>query len=88
MLLPSKAIPADQAVIAVGAQILTQLDDPGSVSAVWERLSSWRTQNKMDSALPFWWYALTLDFLYTTGAIELHGGQLVKVRSAHAAEVD
>ncbi|MFC4015256.1 ABC-three component system middle component 6 [Nonomuraea purpurea] len=78
MLLPSKAIPADQALLAVSAQILIQLERPGSVSATWERLRRWRTDQGMRSALPFSWFALALDVLYTIDVIELHDGELVR----------
>lgn len=76
MLLPSKSVPNDQALLAVGAQILIQLERPGSVSAVWERLMAWRAGRELGSSLPFWWYALALDVLYTIGVIELREGEL------------
>lgn len=78
MLLPSKSVPADQALLAVGAQILLQLDRPGSVSAVWERLREWRAGRGLDSALPFWWFALALDVLYTIGVVDQREGELRK----------
>ncbi|MEV6032247.1 ABC-three component system middle component 6 [Nonomuraea sp. NPDC052116] len=78
MLLPSKSIPADQALLAVGAQILVQLERPGSVSAVWERLQEWRTERGMRSALPFWWFSLALDVLYTIDVVEQRDGELVR----------
>ncbi|MEU7551697.1 ABC-three component system middle component 6 [Streptomyces sp. NPDC044571] len=80
MLLPSKAIPSDQAMIAVGAQILMQLDRPGSVSAVWQRLIDWRQDKSMPSAIPFWWFALSLDLLYATGAVAIRDGELTRGR--------
>ncbi|WP_406085521.1 ABC-three component system middle component 6 [Streptomyces virginiae] len=80
MLLPSKAIPSDQAMIAVGAQILMQLDRPGSVSAVWQRLIDWREEKSMPSAIPFWWFALSLDLLYATGAVAIRDGELARGR--------
>lgn len=81
MLLPNKSIPADQALVAVGAQILLQLDDPGSVSSIWQRLSEWRKDKKMPSAIPFWWFALALDFLYAAGALEIEDGELRRLQS-------
>ena len=82
MLLPSKAVPADQALLAVGAQILAQLDRPGSVSAVWDRLLEWRSARGMESALPFWWFSLALDVLYTIGVVEQRNGELMRLRHA------
>ncbi|MEV8392723.1 MULTISPECIES: ABC-three component system middle component 6 [unclassified Streptomyces] len=80
MLLPSKSIPSDQAMIAVGAQILIQLDEPGTVSAVWQRLAEWRQNKSMPSAVPFWWFALSLDLLYATGAVDIRDGELRRGR--------
>ncbi|MEV4918635.1 ABC-three component system middle component 6 [Streptomyces tirandamycinicus] len=78
MLLPSKSIPSDQAMIAVGAQILVQLDEPGTVSAIWQRLVAWRQARSMPSAMPFWWFALSLDLLYATGAVSIRDGELTR----------
>ncbi|MEV6983496.1 ABC-three component system middle component 6 [Sphaerisporangium sp. NPDC051017] len=78
MLLPDKAIPTDQALLAIGAQILIQLERPGSVSAVWDRLLEWRSMRGMRSALPFWWFSLALDVLYAIGVVDEHNGELVR----------
>ncbi|WP_433179945.1 ABC-three component system middle component 6 [Actinoallomurus sp. CA-150999] len=78
MLLPSKSIPADQALLAVGAQILVQLDQPGSVSAVWDRLQEWRSARGVESALPFWWFALALDVLFAIGVVDQRDGELMR----------
>lgn len=86
MLLPTKSIPADQAMLTIGAQILIQLDSPASISATWDRLLDWRTKNRMPSALPFWWFALTLDFLFAVNAIDLSGGELR--RNSRATRAD
>ncbi|WP_093702896.1 ABC-three component system middle component 6 [Streptomyces sp. MnatMP-M27] len=86
MLLPSKSIAADQALIAVGAQILVQLESPGSVSAVWQRLANWRSDEKMPSAIPFWWFALSLDVLFAAGAVVIQDGELRRVQNVSHAE--
>jgi hypothetical protein len=78
VLLPSKAIPTDQALLAVGAQILVQLERPGSVSAVWDRLLEWRSVRGMKSALPFWWFSLALDVLYAIGVVDQRDGELMR----------
>ncbi|MFR9794609.1 ABC-three component system middle component 6 [Streptomyces sp. MS06] len=80
MLLPSKSIASDQALIAVGAQVLLQLESPGSVSAVWQRLTTWRSKKNMPSAIPFWWFALSLDVLFAAGVVVIQDGELRRVR--------
>lgn len=78
MLLPSKAVPADQALLTVGAQILVQLERPGSVSAVWDRLQEWRSSRGVETALPFWWFSLALDVLYAIDVVDQRNGELVR----------
>jgi hypothetical protein len=78
MILPTKSIGTDLALLTVGAQIIQQLDTPATVSATWDRVSSYRDSVKTPSALPFWWFALSLDLLFVMGAIEINEGQLVR----------
>jgi len=78
VLLPSKAIPTDQALLAVGAQILIQLERPGSVSAVWDRLQEWRSAHNVETALPFWWFSLAIDVLYAIGVVDQRNGELMR----------
>jgi hypothetical protein len=78
MILPTKSIGQDLALLTVGAQIIQQLERPATVSAAWDRVTSFRTSINAPSALPFWWFALALDLLFTMGAIELADGQLMR----------
>ncbi|MBO2453351.1 hypothetical protein J4573_40100 [Actinomadura barringtoniae] len=86
MLLPSKAIATDQALLAVGAQILVQLERPHSVSVTWDRLLAWRSVCGMQSALPFWWFSLALDVLFALGLVELRDGELMRKTIASRAD--
>ena len=82
MILPSKHLPPDRALLSVGAHILKHLAHPKTVSALWEEL------NKRDIGLAvtsrritYDWFVLALDLLYALGAIDLENG-LVKRRAA------
>jgi hypothetical protein len=77
MILPSKSISEDQALLTIGAQILDQLDAPATVNALWNRVTSLREDRNAPS-LPFWWFALALDLLYSLGAVHFADGQLVR----------
>lgn len=83
MLLPSKGIEADQALVTVGAQVLMQLDQPRTVSTLWESVLRWRSKREISTYLPFWWFALALDLLYLAGAVEFVGDEIR--RTARAA---
>ena len=82
MILPSKHLPQDRALLTVGADVLTFLAHPKTVSALWEEL------NRRDAGLAatprritYDWCLLALDLLYALGAIELESG-LVARRAA------
>ena len=58
MLLPTKGVSSDRALITIGAEILDELHDPSSVSTLWERFSvrersvrsRWRPRIRVQSA--------------------------------------
>ncbi|MDR6637425.1 ABC-three component system middle component 6 [Paenarthrobacter nitroguajacolicus] len=84
MLLPSKYVQADQALVSVGGQILLQLDKPRTVPDVWRRVNKWRREHGMQSFVPFWWFSLAMDVVFTIGAIDISNGQLMRVDSANS----
>ncbi|MFD7963002.1 ABC-three component system middle component 6 [Streptomyces zaomyceticus] len=84
MITPTKGISPDRCLLAVGAQILLQLEEPRTVSQAWARLKSWRLENKHFSPVSFEWFVLALDMLYGLGVVELHQDLLV-ARRVHAA---
>lgn len=84
MITPTKGITPDRALLALGAQILQQLDQPVTVSQAWSRLRIWRTEHGHRSPISFGWFVLALDVLYAVGVLELRQDVLV-VRRANAA---
>ncbi|MET8626339.1 ABC-three component system middle component 6 [Kitasatospora sp. NPDC004669] len=87
MITPTKGIAPERCLLAVGAQILLQLDEPRTVSQTWARLKAWRSEKSHHSPLSFGWFVLTLDVLYGMGALELRHDLLV-ARSADAASAE
>ena len=84
MITPTKGIAPDRALLAVGAQILLQLDEPLTVSQTWARLKSWREAHDHRSPLSFGWFVLALDVLYTLDTVRMEQDLIVRGR-AHAA---
>jgi len=78
MILPTKHLSQDRALLTVGARLLTQLTQPKTVSALWEEIS--RSDNAAPDhkkpALRYDAYVLTLDLLFLMGLIELQDGLL------------
>ena len=76
MILPSKHVSHDRALLSVGARILPHLSQPKTVSAVWEDI---RPPVMTKGDLPPTQYdefVLALDLLFLLGAIEMRGGLL------------
>lgn len=80
MILPSKHLPQDRALLTVGGHILTFLARPKTVSALWEELSK-HAQRSTDAAprrVTYDWFLLALALLYAIGAIELNEGLVAR----------
>ncbi|MFJ8476481.1 ABC-three component system middle component 6 [Kitasatospora sp. NPDC094011] len=87
MITPTKGIAPERSLLAVGAQILLQLNEPRTVNQTWARLKAWREEKDHNSPLSFSWFVLALDVLYGMGVVELRHDLLV-ARSAHAAPAE
>jgi hypothetical protein len=88
MLTPTKGIAPDRALLAVGAQIAMQLDQPLTVSQAWTRVCVWRRENGHPAPISFGWFALALDTLFALGRVELRDDLLTLNRAnrrTHAA---
>lgn len=78
MILPSKHLPQDRALLTVGAAILRRLSHPLTVSALWEQMPHSALGQKAPSPLGYDGFVLTLDLLFLLGAIELREGLVVR----------
>lgn len=76
MILPSKHLSQDRALLTVGARVLQQLSQPKTVSALWEELPRNAAGRKNASPLRYDGFVLALDLLFLMGAIELEEGLL------------
>ncbi|MWA06155.1 hypothetical protein F8568_038565 [Actinomadura sp. LD22] len=72
MIVPTKGVAPQRALLAVGAQIVLATGrQPVTVQQAWRRLLTWREENRHNAPLPFWWFALALDVLYALGLVDL-----------------
>ncbi|WP_428116910.1 ABC-three component system middle component 6 [Candidatus Poriferisodalis sp.] len=70
MILPTKGIHPDRALITIGGDIIDALQQPMTVSGLWEILRERRsTIGKRE--VGFDWFILTLDMLYALGVVKL-----------------
>jgi hypothetical protein len=75
MILPSKHLPPQRALLTLGAKLLRQLDSPKTVSTLWEAA-------RESSQISFDWFVLALDVLYAMEAIDIQEGLISKKASS------
>ena len=82
MILPTKGIAPDAALLTLAGKILHRLGESKTVSRLWdETRASHRLQ---PTAIPFDWFVLALDLLFIVGAVEFQKGRVVKVTQTPA----
>lgn len=75
MILPTKHIAPNEALIGVGATILSRLKGPCTVSSLWEEL---RTESNVGT---FERFVLASNLLFLVGAIDIQDGFVVRLAS-------
>lgn len=79
MILPSKHLQQDRALLTVGAHVLTCLVRPKTVSALWEELNKHEAGvATMPRKVTYDWFLLALDLLYAMETIDLKSGLVVR----------
>ena len=81
MILPTKGIGSDKALLSIGAAILRDLDEPKTVSRLWANL---RRVEEGPPDLTFDWFVLALDLLYLMGTLDYLSGRVVRIRPLEA----
>lgn len=81
MILPTKGIGPDKALLSIGAIILRNLDEPKTVSRLWGDL---RQVEDGPPDLTFDWFVLALDLLYMMGTLGYVGGRVSRGGSSEA----
>jgi len=71
MILPDKHLSLSHSLLGSGAQLLSAIKQPVTVSQLWDEV---RQTTGLNS---YWRFILVLDFLYALGAISLTDGLLV-----------
>lgn len=79
MLLPTKGIRPERALLTLGAKLLSLLDSPITVSGLWERFSRETRSGHAGGAITFDWFAMALSMLFAIGAVAWNASdQLVR----------
>lgn len=78
MILPTKHLRSDRSLLAVGAEILPLLDEPKTISRVWDEFSDTRSRKEDRAPLSYEWFVLSLDLLFIIGAIDFRAGRVAR----------
>ncbi|MFH1137889.1 MAG: ABC-three component system middle component 6 [Pseudomonadota bacterium] len=81
MILPSRHLSRNRALLTVGGAIIKCLAQPVTVSALWEEMRRSTDKQKDLPYLRYDAFVLALDMLFLIGAIELKKG-LLNLRSS------
>lgn len=79
MILPSKHIPPNRALLTIGAEILKLLERPKTVSILWDGVRA-RDSIQIHGRIGYDWFLLALDLLFLINAIEYKSGTLHRSR--------
>lgn len=79
MILPTKHVRSDRALLGVGADVLVLLREPMTASKLWDEIRSRRSATVSSPMVDYRWFVLTLDLLYLMGAIDLTHGTIRRI---------
>jgi hypothetical protein len=76
MILPTKYLSADRALLSIGSEIISCLTEPLTVSEAWTRFRELREASSAASTVSFDWFVLSLNLLFALSAIRFENGEL------------
>lgn len=81
MILPTKHIRPDRALLAVGADVLSSLREPMTVSRLWDEIRTARSDRSVSAPINYDWFVLALDLLFIVKAVQFDRGLVQKTVS-------
>lgn len=70
MLLPTKGVSAERALMTVGSDLLEALQTPKSVSSLWEHYKERERTSGSNDHITFDWFSLALASLFAIDVVE------------------
>jgi len=74
MILPTKHIPSDRALLGIGATLLQHMQQPITVIGLWDKISHEANISTFEN------FVMGLDFLYILAAVEFREGLLCRTK--------
>lgn len=79
MILPTKRLSQDRCLLKIGADILVFLEEPKTVSRLWNLVKAQRLKFGSNDILNFDWFVLALDMLFAANLINFQDGLVLRV---------
>ena len=80
MILPTKHLSPERSLLVLGAEVLSILDEPKTVSRVWEEFLKTRSRGTRRTPVTYDWFVLSLGLLFILGTVEFQAGRLSRVQ--------
>lgn len=80
MILPTKHLSEEKSLIVIGAKILNLLEEPKTVSRIWNEFQTLGGDRSEVGKVTYSWFILSLDLLYLFGAVQFDTGRVSRVR--------
>jgi len=78
VILPTKHLNSNRALLSVGAEIIRLISKPKTFSRIWDDLKHSKNITDDSSTLTYSWFVLALDLLYMLSAIELREDGMIR----------
>lgn len=78
MILPTKHLRPERALITIAADLLGLLGEPKTISRLWEEFRLLRSRRAGSAPVTYEWFVLGIDLLFLLNAASLEKGQLRK----------
>lgn len=81
MILPTKHVRPERALLTIGGELLACLREPITVSRLWDEFRGRRGETAALASINYDWFVLALDLLFIVRAVEFDRGLIRKVAS-------
>lgn len=81
MILPTKGVSRERALLTVGGEILQMLQTPKSISALWDAYAT--SRERSEERVTFDWFAHAATMLFAVGLIDLDDDGYIRKRDAN-----
>jgi hypothetical protein len=79
VILPTKHLRPERALLAIAGELLASLREPATVSRLWDEFRIQRGQKSAPAPINYDWFVLALDLLFIIGVVEFDRGLVRKV---------